>query len=347
MRRPSARTERAAPGRGRRTLAAALLGATLGATLAAAAQDEPSLGDRLQALGPWPPAAPAAGEAQRAAVALGEQLFFSPRLGERGGVRCASCHEPWRRFADGRARALGLAEGSRNTPSLLNVGQHRRYGWDGLRDDLAAQALRPLADPREMPAGAAHVAALVRDDAALSARYAAAFGAAPADDEAALRGTGRALAAYVATLTSPRTPFDAWRDAVVAGSGAEPPSAAAARGFALFVGRGGCIACHAGPAFSDDAWHASLIRSAGADGRPDEGRGANGFRTPGLREVAATAPYMHDGSVATLCDAVRPHAAGQPAGLDLHARRDLVAFLETLQAGPAPASDAPRSCAAD
>ncbi len=335
MRRRSARTEFAA-------VALALL-AACAMPAGTHAQGDDGTRARMLALGPWPPAAPAPDEAGRAAIALGEQLFFSPRLGDGGGVRCASCHEPWRRYADGRARALGIAEGTRNTPTLLNVALHRRFGWDGARDTLALQALRPLADAREMPASAAHVAGLLRGDATLAARYAAAFGAAPgADDDALLHDAGRALAAYVATLRSARTPFDAWRDAVATDPGAGAPSPATARGLALFTGRGGCVACHAGPAFSDDGFHVSLVHSTGPDGLPDAGRAAiapNAFRTPGLRDVAATAPYMHDGSVASLCDALRPHAAGQPTGLSVDERRDLVAFLETLDAGPPAAVD--------
>ncbi len=340
MRRPLARTDR---------LRAAVAGILLAClAMPAAHAQEPAPDARMLTLGPWPPASPPADAAGRAAAALGEQLFFSPRLGDGGGVRCASCHEPWRRYTDGRPRALGRAEGARNTPTLLDVAQHRRFGWDGARDELASQALRPLADPLEMPAGARHVATLLRDDPALAARYAAAFGTPPqADEEAVLRAAGRALAAYVATLASGRTPFDDWRDAVAADPRARAPSAAAGRGLALFVGRGGCVACHGGPGFSDDDFHVSLVRSTRPDGRPDDGRAGlapNSFRTPGLRDVAATAPYMHDGSVASLCDALAPHALGQPGPLGVAERRDLVAFLETLQSGPAPAAEGARSC---
>ena len=133
----------------------------------------------ILALGPWPatPAVardahgarkPASGDAR--GIALGEALFHSARLSDAGGVRCASCHEPWRRFTDGRAVALGVAAGTRNTPTLLDVAAHRRFGWDGANDDLAQQSLRPLRDPREMPASAAHVAALLREDGDLRAR---------------------------------------------------------------------------------------------------------------------------------------------------------------------------------
>jgi cytochrome c peroxidase len=114
--------------------------------------------------------------------------------------------------------------------------------------------------------------------------------------------------------------------------------AAARRGLRLFVGQAGCVACHAGPAFSDDALHVSRVHSMAAPGVPDGGHPggpANAFRTPGLRGVAGTGPWFHDGSAARLCDAVRPHAAdpgrAAPATSDAE-RSDLVAFLRTLSA---------------
>jgi cytochrome c peroxidase len=282
------------------------------------------------ALGPWPPpaivAAAAAAGAMPARVAFGERLFHSARLAGPGGVRCASCHEPFRRFTDGRARARGRADGARNTPTLLNVAGHRVFGWDGARDRLDDQSLRPMRDPAEMAATPARVAALVRGDPDLRAAYGAAFAAAPpADDDTVFADVGRALAAYEATLASPRAPFDAWRDALAAGRDeAAALDPAARRGLRLFVGRGGCSTCHAGPMLGDDALRVSTVHSLRPDGSPDAGHAgapANMFRTPSLREAAATAPYMHDGSVARLCDAARPHAlAGAGAGTDSHSR---------------------------
>ena len=339
-----------------------LLALLCGGTAAASDDDTPTPAERaaVLALGPWPPAAvrdarnPASG--RPAGIALGEALFHSPRLSPTG-LRCASCHEPWRHFADGRAVAQGVEPGSRNTPSLLGVAWHRRYGWDGARDDLAAQSLRPLDDAREMPATAAQVAAAVRGDATTSARYAQVFGGAPgADDAQVRRDVGLALAAYVETLATPRTPFDDWRDRLArpgeaAAAGAFP--AAARRGLRLFVGRAGCAACHAGPTFSDDALHVSLVHSMTAPGVPDAGHPGgppNAFRTPGLRGVAGTGPWLHDGSAARLCDALRPHTADPgrvPPALGAAERSDLVAFLRSLSApqddagdaGPGPACD--------
>ena len=319
----------------------------------------PSERAAIVALGPWP-LAPVRDDANPASdhaagIALGESLFYSPRLSPTG-LRCASCHEPWRHFADGRAVALGLTAGSRNTPSLLDAARHRHYGWDGARDQLWQQSLRPLQDAREMPASAAQLAALVRGDASLSARYAQVFGTPPsADDARVTRDVGLALAAYVETLATPRTPFDDWRDRLASASDGVEPSAsdafpaAARRGLRLFVGRAGCSACHAGPTLGDDAFHVSLVHSMTAPGVPDAGHGGepgNAFRTPGLRDVAATAPYFHDGSAARLCDAVQPHAADpgtEPPPLTGSERRDLVAFLRTLSAD-APSDDANAAC---
>ena len=341
--------------------------------------DLPPLGpDELASvgsLGPWPP--PAVRDASNRvsgraeAAALGEVLFHSTRLSTVGGMRCATCHEPWRHFTDGRARALGAEAGARNTPSLLNVRLQHWFGWDGANDSLWSQSIRPMLDVREMRSDAAHVAQALRDDETLKRLYALAFGhAPPADDEAALVDAGKALAAYQETLTSDRTPFDAFRDALVRGDGAaaEPYPVTAQRGLRLFIGRGECIACHAGPNFSDGEFHRSPIVSKLHDGTHDSGRALglekllaspyarNGrfndevnaargpalqpaepgaFRTPGLRELSATAPYMHDGSIANLCDALQPHAMleGRPmSALTLAERRDVVAFLRTLSA---------------
>ena len=347
------------------------LGAAVGAVLAAAAiaawpvlppgapgADAGALAPQersaILALGPWPPEAlhdaanPAS--ASPAGIVFGEALFHSPRLSPTG-IRCASCHEPWRHFADGRVVAQGVATGSRNTPSLRDAARHGHFGWDGAHDALWQQSLRPLADPREMPASAAQVAALLRNDAALSARYATVFGARPGRDDArVVRDVGLALAAYVETLATPPTAFDQWRDQLARSPDArEPPTsaafpAAARRGLRLFVGRAGCSGCHAGPTFSDDAFHVSLVHSMTAAGVPDLGRRGNPayrFRTPGLRDVAATAPYLHDGSAAQLCDAVQPHAseAGRvAAALTGAEQRDLVAFLRTLSGDTAPVS---------
>ncbi|HEX4235594.1 MAG TPA: cytochrome c peroxidase [Caldimonas sp.] len=326
----------------------------------------------VAAFGPWPVPTTRDGSnrvsGRAEAAALGEALFHSTRLSTVGGLRCATCHEPWRNFTDGRARALGAAGGARNTPSLLDVRLQHWFGWDGANDSLWSQSIRPMLDAREMRSDAAHVAEALRDDETLTRLYAQAFGhAPPADNEAALVDAGKALAAYQETLSSDRTPFDDFRDALAHGDAAAAGRypVAAQRGLRLFIGRGECIACHAAPNFSDGEFHPSRIASTLPDGAPDSGRAlgvekllaspytrsgrfndgsaatklvlrpaqAGAFRTPGLREVSTTAPYMHDGSIANLCDALEPHAALErrpTPGLTLAERRDVVAFLRTL-----------------
>ena len=262
---------------------------------------------KILAHGPWPPAPrrdasnPVSGRPE--AIALGERLFFEPRLSGTGSVLCATCHVPYRRFQDSRTRAFGLEETERNTPTLLDVGFYRRWGWEGTRDSLWSQSIRPLLEPREMRSSASHVGEFVRTYAA--ADYEETFGRPPsADDAEILADVGKALAAYQETLVTRRTAFDEFRDALQNHASYGYPLAAQ-RGLRLFVGA--CDACHAGPAFSSGA----IVR---------------GFRVPALRNVALTSPYMHDGRTENLRDAVQ-HASPAVTPGEVS---DLVAFLESL-----------------
>src|SRR3989442_2666537 len=223
---------------------------------------------RILSHGPWPakarhdPTNRVSGKPE--AIALGERLFFEPRLSGTGSVLCATCHAPFRAFQDGRARAFGLEEVERNTPSLINVGQYRWYGWDGAHDSLWSQSVRPMLDAREMRATPAHVATVVRTRYARD--YEGAFGRpVPQDDEETFIDVGKALAAYQETLVSGRTPFDEFRDALESGDAvaAARYPAAAQRGAALFVGRAHCSVCHAGAHFSNG----QFAQSSDAGGR--------------------------------------------------------------------------------
>ena len=337
--------------------------------------------------GPWPapwvpdPTNRASGNAE--AVALGERLFFDPRLSPSGKVLCATCHAPFRAWQDGRARAFGLSEVDRNTQGLLNVRYARWFGWDGAGDSLWAQSVRPILEPREMGGSAAQAAALVRADAELACRYEKVFGAPPpAGDLEVLAGVGKALAAFEETLVSGRSPFDDFRDALSSGdfSSMKKYPEAAQRGLRIFVGRGNCSVCHFGPAFTNGEFHDTgvpfFIKGGVDPGRyggirklranplnllgayNDEAVGASAvktrqlaeehrnfgeFKVPSLRNVAQTAPYMHNGSLATLADVVRHyselspdrvHADGErllkPLRLSAAESADLVAFLESL-----------------
>jgi len=263
-------------------------------------------------LGPWPPKLVPdphnAFSGEPGAIALGEALFFDPGLSGTGSVLCATCHVPYRKWQDGHARAFGLEQADLNTPSVLNVRFYSRFGWAGKNDALWKQSIRPLLEPREMRSSAAHVAAAVRS--AHAAQYEKVFAHPPAaDDEAVLADVGRALAAFQETLVTQRTPFDDFRYALErsdSAAAARYPEAAL-RGLRLFTGKGGCASCHSGPGFTNSAM-------------------AGGFRVPGLRNVALTAPYMHDGRAATLAEAVG-HSGAQLSG---EQRTDLVSFLESL-----------------
>ena len=182
------------------------------------------------------------------AVALGQRLFSDKRLSAKNTLACASCHDPERAFQDGKKSGRH----DRNTPSLLDAGQRRWLGWDGASDSLWAASLAPLTAPHEMAATSQTVLKLLRRDRSLDREYRRLFGP-PKPDAWLLVNTAKALAAYQATLTSPRTAFDDFADAL-----SRNDSAAAARypqdaqrGLKIFVGEGRCFLCHTGPSFTN------------------------------------------------------------------------------------------------
>jgi cytochrome c peroxidase len=205
-----------------------LLGAVLAALAASGALAAPAVAqaplpwseDEVKAIarhGPWPPPVPSDPSNRVAgspnAIVLGEHLFNEPRLSADGAMSCATCHVAGRDWADGRSKAMGRGELDRRTPSLWNVGYAHWFGWDGAGDSLWSQSIRPILDPREMAGDAARVTGLLREDKALACGYERAFGHKPGtDDEKLLVDSAKALAAFQATLVSPRTPFDAFRD---------------------------------------------------------------------------------------------------------------------------------------
>ncbi len=281
-------------------------------------------------------------------IALGKALFSDVRMSGPGTRACATCHQPARAFADGRARAQGLDGGAlaRNTPALWNLAWGGRYAWDGRAGSLEAQSRAPLEHANEMGGDWPGILARLRADRVMVSAFASAF---PDEDPAITPATViAALVAFERSLVSPPTRFDRW----VAGE-ATALSREELAGFRLFVGRAGCVGCHGGWRFTDDRFHD--IGLAGAD----EGRGGvaggipglRAFKTPGLREAVHTAPYMHDGSLATL-EAVLAHyaggfrdgpgtASGLVRGLELAAeeREQLVAFLHTLSSSEPPPRD--------
>ena len=159
---------------------AALILATASAANGASASFTEAEVRTILSHGPWPapwtrdPSNRVSGNAQ--AIELGERLFFDRRLSGNGEFSCSRCHLPERNWSDGLARAVGIEEVDRNTPSVTNARTQRWFGWDGANDSLWAQSIRPILDARELGASAAHAAKLLRGDRDLACRYRNAFG---------------------------------------------------------------------------------------------------------------------------------------------------------------------------
>lgn len=356
------------------------------------------------------------------AVTLGRYLFFDTRFSANGMISCASCHQPSLAFTDGRALAVGVATGTRNSPTLLNAAFNQWYFLDGRSDSLWSQALQPLENPKEIAGDRLSIIRQVAHDSALKHAYEQIFGALPADamlyhgharpDEdpqspenvawqqlspaarrridRAYSNLGKALEAYERRLLSLQAPFDNYVAALRRGdaAGQQRISPAAKRGLKLFVGAARCELCHSGPLFTDGQFHNLGLPNSKDPGRsvgillvrgdpfnalgafsdaprersrrdritflpnPDSQQGA--FKTPSLREIEKTAPYMHDGRFQSLADVVRFYTCrtgpdGDSAGfgrregtLDLIARlsadqqEDLVEFLRSLTGTPLP-----------
>lgn len=355
---------------------------------------------------------------------LGQALFFDARLSGSGEVSCATCHDPAKDFTDGRAVALGIGEGTRNTPTVLDAARSRWLTWDGRADSLWSQALQPIERPHEMDGTRVGVVRVVAGDPSLASAYERIFGPLPGstaiaalpararpvpedpthpdavawesidpptrrDVEVVFANVGKALAAYQRRLVAGESAFDRFARALREGDrgGLDAISPEAIAGARLFVGRAGCIQCHGGPTFSDGEFHSIGMPPRGGGLPRDPGRylgteilladrfnaagefsddreGAEAtmtarvarspeqwgqFRTPGLRQVARTAPYMHAGQMPDLESVVRFYSTLEgavqldhhqetvlaPLGLSEEEIEALVAFLRTL-AGPGP-----------
>jgi cytochrome c peroxidase len=257
-------------------------------------------------------------------IELGRRLFQDRRLSRDRSIACASCHDPGRAFSDGRPLAIGIDRqlGRRGAPALINRGYGRAFFWDGRAATLEEQVLQPIQDPKEMNMTLAEASTRV--------------GMRPDD-------IARALASYVRSILSGNSRFDRF----ISGDRRALSSEQRA-GLQVFRGKGNCAACHVGPNFADEHFHNTGI--AWRDGSvQDEGRFAvtgaqddrGAFKTPTLREIGRTAPYMHDGTLASLDEVVDYYDRGGNAnpGLDSELRplkltasekRALVAFLQAL-----------------
>lgn len=276
-------------------------------------------------------------------AALGERLFFDPILSRDRSVSCASCHKPEHAFADNVAFSTGVRGqlGNRNTPSVMNGAGRLDFFWDGRASSLEEQALGPIANPKEMDLPLTEAVARLNTDPSYAAAFEKIFKG-PATEKA----LALALAAFERTLETANTPYDRY---VAGDDSALTP--AAARGRLLFIGKANCSSCHSGEDFTAD--RLKNIGLYNGKNLTDPGRAAitkdpahtGLFKIPSLRNVAVTAPYMHNGMFRTLREVVEyyntPEAFVQGSinrdkALDLKLNltpkeiSDVVAFLEAL-----------------
>lgn len=344
----------------------AILGAWAGI-----AHAEPAKTGLLVPLGLPPMVIPADNPSTHERIDLGRKLFADATLSADGTVGCATCHDPERAFTDGRKVALGIhgKPGTRNTPSLLNAGYNASQFWDGRRPTLESQVLEPFINPGEHAlVRLADLSARVRAKRIYRALFASAFGAAAARIGPEL--IARVLAAYVRSLVTADSPADRF---LFRGDRAAL-TGAAVHGLELFRGRAQCVSCHQiaerDALYTDGRFHSlavgfeqlapklAAVAKQAADAPRDvmdrliqtdpdvaalgrfnvtlEPGDLGRFKTPSLRNVALTGPYMHDGSIETLEDAVdyeiyyRSQAMGRPLVLTPAERKDLIAFLHGL-----------------
>jgi len=315
------------------------------------------------------PDVPADNPFTAAKVELGRKLYFDPRLSKDDTVSCATCHDPRIGFAEHKvvSDGVGGGKGVRNAPTVMNAAFLREQFWDGRAPSLEAQAVLPIINPVEM-AMPDHAA--VEKKVAGLAEYAPLFKKAFGDPKVTIARVGQAIASFERTLLSLDAPIDRF----LAGD-ANAISESAKRGWELYNGKARCASCHAHasvfPLFTDEKYHNLGVAAKAVDfealarkvethpenlpslsHEPDvnqlgrflvtkQRQDLGAFKTPQLRNIALTAPYMHDGSEATLADVILFYDKGgnpnpwldggmRPLGLTEQEKADLVALLETF-----------------
>lgn len=270
-------------------------------------------------------------------VELGKQLYFDKRLSKDDTISCASCHDPNKGWSNGEPVATGVGnqKGDRNAPTIVNAAYQKFQFWDGRAFHVEGQALGPIENPIEMGIPLKDLEKKLNQISGYKKQFNDVFGT-----DVTSENIAKAIGAFERTILSGDAPFDRFK----AGD-KSALSEAAQRGRRVFFNKAQCSACHAGGNFSDGAFHNIGI---GINNKsPDLGRfkvtkleGDTGsFRTPTLREIAKTAPYMHDGSLKTLEEVVEYYDKGGnpnpqldeeifPLKLSDQQKKDLVEFLK-------------------
>lgn len=273
-------------------------------------------------------------------IKLGKLLFFDKRMSLDGTVSCATCHDPKKGWTDQRPTTIGVRQqlGRRNSPTILNAAFHETQFWDGRAATMEEQAKDPISNPKEM--ALTHEQATARIAAVKG--YARYFKAAFGDSKVTIERIVQALGSFQRTIITGDSPYDRY---LAGDRKALKPEAV--RGLAVFNGKASCASCHSGPDLTDGRFHnvgAGMQRRVQDLGRyevtkHDSDKGS--FKTPMLRNLSDTFPYMHDGSLATLEEVVdyfdrgglpNPHLdpGVKPLGLTEEEKRSLVSFLRAL-----------------
>jgi cytochrome c peroxidase len=296
---------------------------------------------------PWlrPDAAPAPPEnvPNDARIQLGEMLFWDPRLSRKGSMSCASCHNPALGWSDGLPTAVGFDMQilGRATPTILNTAFNNIQMWDGRKANLEDQALGPIAAGGEMNLPLPEMVTRLQNIPGYSPAFEKAY---PGQGISEVT-VARAIASFERTVLSTEAPFDRWRK-----GDHKAVSVQAKRGFDLFTGKANCAACHQGFNFTDNGFHNIGVKE---EGSTDVGRFAQrkvkamqgAFKTPTLRDIALTAPYMRNGMYTTLGEVVQHYNRGGdvkenldinmvPLNLTQAECDDIVAFMESLTGAP-------------
>jgi cytochrome c peroxidase len=244
---------------------------------------------------------------------LGLSLFFDPRLSGSQQISCSRCHDPEKGWSDGRSLATGvfMEQLTRNTPGLQGVGHHQSLFWDGRAPTLEAQAVAVITNPKEMAGDPAVIVdRLIKQKEFYGPKFAAAFG----DEDVTFDRIVQALAAFQRGLGTGRSAFDRF----LAGKHDDLSDSALA-GLHLFRTQARCLNCHNGPEFTDHRFHNAGLTYYGRRFE-DQGRYAvtrkpedmGKFRTPSLRNVGNTGPWMHNGLFPSMRGILNLYNAGMP-----------------------------------
>jgi len=276
-------------------------------------------------------------------ISLGKTLFFDPRLSGSGNISCATCHQPELSWTDGKERSIGHAGAmnKRNAPTIQNSWFYKKLFWDGRAKDLENQAFAPINSESEMHGDMRELPANLRKIKGYAALFDSAYGD-PGIDPARIAG---AIAAFERTITSRKSRFDEFLS-----GNKKALNNSELKGLHLFRTRAKCINCHNGPLFTDNQFHNNGFYK---NGNPENDRGLYNvthkdedigkFKTPSLRDVMKTGPWMHNGIMITVADIIMVYNESSPSPRDDSRRMlylspkeqtDLVAFLNAISSPP-------------